>query len=285
MNQNQQQLALPSVKDMGIIVAGGIKKFAKRHKVISTSYILGILVLLLVGSGTKLTVDQTREYNRIMNSIDLQVEFDASNQYAKASHAYRATKGWFTCDSLCTRNKHRMKQAEAVLNEIRAEGYARTSDAKSVAGIFSEVGVGEVKDSFWSYFAAGKQYAKRQSMWDMMFMGIRKMSRDESTLEYMFKVLLQVLINFSIGLIGALAIFVFSLWSIVKSYQPNPLTALVFFLSASCAAFAFVSSYLFAIFGAAAGGVYGMAKVAESNARIGNGPQQRQNVRNRPHWE
>ena len=35
------------------------------------------------------------------------------------------------------------------------------------------------QDAFWSYFSAGKQFAKRQSMWDAMFMGIRSMGRDE----------------------------------------------------------------------------------------------------------
>ena len=53
-------------------------------------------------------------------------------------------------------------------DEIKAEGNARMSDAKSVAGLFSEVGVGEVTDSFWEYFAHGKRFAKRQSMWDAM---------------------------------------------------------------------------------------------------------------------
>ena len=42
------------------------------------------------------------------------------------------------------------------------------SDAKILAGLFSEVGVGEVTDSFWRYFASGKKFAKRQSMWDAM---------------------------------------------------------------------------------------------------------------------
>jgi len=61
-----------------------------------------------------------------------------------------------------------MDNAKAVLDEIKAEGYARMSDAKKVAGIFSEVGVGEVKDSFWDYFQSGKQFAKRQTMWDAL---------------------------------------------------------------------------------------------------------------------
>jgi len=115
-----------------------------------------------------------------------------------------------------------------------------------------------------------KAFAKRQSMWDAMFMGIRTVARgrDESMMEYMLKLLIQVLINFSMGLLMALVTFVIGLWSIVKSYQPNPLTALIFFVGAACAAFAFVATYLFLLYGAAAGTVYGVAKVAESQLRI-----------------
>lgn len=116
------------------------------------------------------------------------------------------------------------------------------------------------------------------------FMGMRSMSRDESWIEYAIKMLIQVLINFSMGLIFALFIFIFGLWGIVKSYQPNPITAVFFFLGCSCAAFAFVASYLFALFGAAAGGVYGFAKIVESNARIEQG-RRRQNVGYRPDYQ
>jgi len=222
-----------------------------------------------------------------MSTIDVNAEYDASTRYGHALQAYKASKGWFTCDSLCQRNKERMERAQYDLDQLRAEGYNRMSDAKAVAGIFSEVGVGEVKDSFWEYFHAGKRFAKRQSMWDAMFMGMRSMSRDESMVEYMLKMLIQVLINFSLGLIMCLFIFIFGLWSIVRSYQPNPLTAVAFFLSAACAAFAFVSTYLFLIYGAAAGGLYGAAKIIQANGGRIEGPggrRQYQNVRNRPHY-
>mmetsp|Transcript_28217 Transcript_28217/g.83148 ORF Transcript_28217/g.83148 Transcript_28217/m.83148 type:complete len:296 (-) Transcript_28217:15-902(-) len=260
--------------DLGTLALTGVKNFAKRHKVISGSYVFGLFVLLLAGSGTKLTLQQRGQYDHIMSTIDLNAEYDASNRYAHATHAYRATKGWFSCDSLCQRNKARMEDARIVLDDIRAEGYNRMSDAKRVAGLFSEVGVGEVKDSFWEYFQAGKRFAKRQSMWDAMFMGMRSMSRDESFVEYALKMLIQVLINFSMGLVVAFVVFVFGLWSIVKSYQPDPLTALMFFLSAACAGFAFVTTYLLLMYGAAAGGVYGMAKLAETNMRIEQGRRQ-----------
>jgi len=284
-----QQIALPDPADLGVLITRGATAFAQRNKVITGTYLFGILVLLMAGTGTKLTLERQSQYNNIMNTIDLEAEYDASNRYARAYQVYYHSKGWFTCDSLCQRNKARADQAKRTLDEIRKEGNARMSDAKAVAGLFSEVGVGEVKDSFWNYFNQGKQFAKRQSMWDAMFMGIRHMGRDESMVEYMMKVLMQVLLNFSIGLVMALGIFIIGLWRIVRDYQANPIVAVFFFICAASAAFTFVISYLLAIFGATAGGLYGMAKLAEGaqqRARIQLQQQQQQErMGQRPHYD
>jgi len=285
----RQVIVLPEPADVGKIIIRGASDFAKQHKVITGGYVLGILVIILIGGGSKLNYDQRREYNNIMNTIDVEAEYDASNDFFAANQNYRATKGWFSCDGLCQRNKRKMDDAKIRLDRIRKEGNVRMSDAKNVAGLFSEIGVGEVQDAFWSYFSAGKKFAKRQSMWDAMFMGIRSMGRDENMVEYGMKILMQVLLNFSIGLVMALVMFVVGLWSIVRSYQPNPIVAVAFFVSASCAAFSFVTTYLFAIYGAAAGGVYGVLKIAEGNLQIqqqGNrGGRQQPHMQNRPHYE
>jgi len=268
--------------DMTSLALSSLKSFTKRHKVISTSYLYGlttILLIALLGGGTKLTLDQQRNYNRIMSTIDLQAEYSAASSYNAAYANYYHSKGWISCDAHCQHYKKISQRKKADWDAIKAEGNARMSDAKSVAGLFSEVGVGEVTDSFWGYFASGKQFAKRQSMWDAMFMGFRSMGRDEGMAEYMLKMLMQVLINFSMGLIMALIIFIFGLWNIIQTYQSSPLTALFFFVTAACAAFAFVSTYLFALFGAAAGGVYGLAKMAETNGRIEGGAGGRRNIR------
>lgn len=284
-----QAIRLPDAGDFGTLAVHAVKTFAKKNKVITTSYVFGLFILIFAGAGTKLTWDQRQQYERIMNTVDLAAEMNAANRYYSSKYHYDQSKGWFSCDAMCTRAKERMQRDKLKLDEIRRLGQSRMSDAKATAGIFSEIGVSEVKDSFWEYFASGKQFAKRQSMWDAMFMGMRSMGRDESMLEYAFKVLMQVLINFSMGLVMALLFFVFGLWSIVKSYQPNPLTALMFFLSAVCASFAFVATYLFAIYGLAAGGVYGVAKVAEAQLRLeaGNNNRQRRNNNpyQRPHFQ
>ena len=187
--QNGSQLVLPEPGDIGQMILRGSSAFARRHKVVTGGYFLGLLVVVLVWSGAKLNYDQ-HEYNKIIRTINFEAEYDASDDFWRAQQAYRATKGWFSCDSLCQRNKKRMENAKYRLDEIRKEGNLRISDAKSVAGLFSEVGVGEVQDSFWSYFSSGKQFAKRQSMWDAMFAGIRAMRRDESMIEYGLNVLM-----------------------------------------------------------------------------------------------
>lgn len=282
---------LPEPADVGQLVVRSAKAFAQRHKFITGGYLLGLLVMLFVGSGTQLTLQQRQHYNRIMDTIDVQAEYDATDRYWRARNNYQATKGWFwSCDGLCQRNKRRMEDAEGDLTAIRAEGNARMSDAKAIAGLTSEVAVGEIKDSFWQYFTAGKQFAKRQSMWDMMFMAFRSVAsqraRDESSAEWIIRILMNVLINFSMGMVMTFVMFVLGLWSIVRSYQPNPIVAVVVFVGASCAAFSFVASYLGLLFGAAGGGLYGMAKIAESQARLQNGQgQQRQRMQYRPHYD
>lgn len=99
-----------------------------------------------------------------------------------------------------------MEQKYDLWQEVQREGRARMSDAKKVAGLTSEIGVGEVMDSFWDYFDGGKKFAKRQSYWDAFFVGMRSMGRDESFVEYALKMLMQVLVNFSLGLIMALIV-------------------------------------------------------------------------------
>ena len=272
---------------MGTLVVRGVTSFARRNRVLTGSYLFGIVVLLFMGAGTQLTLQQRREYNRIMNTIDLRAEYAASERYARAYQNYQATKGWFfSCDSLCQRNKQAMDQAKQELDAVREEGNAHVSDAKAVANLFSEVGVDEVKESFWNYFQSGKDFAKRQNMWDAMFMGIRHMSRDESTVEYLLRVSMQVLVNFSVGLLMALGFFAFGLWSIISNYRANPVVAVALFVCAALAAYSFVVMYLLAIYGATAGGLYEIAKLAQTSQNARNQQErQHQYMHNRPHYD
>jgi hypothetical protein len=294
--QNLQQLQrLPNVNEITTIIIQSVGTFARKHKLLTGWYLLGVIVLLYVSSynGRSLTNTEIQQYNTIMNSIDLQLEYDAVDKYWNAKNAYQQSKGWFgflSCDSTCQRMKRRYELAQQDLQYIRNEGNARMSDAKAIAGITSNIGLSEIKDSFWNYFQSGKRFAKRQSMWDIMFMGIRTMSRgrDESTMEFIIKVLLQVLLNFSLGLIMAVVFFIMGIWNIISSYRPHPIMAMLTFLAATAGATSFVITYLLAIYGAAAGSVYGLAKLTETTIAIQNQQQQQQqrlNNNNRIHYD
>lgn len=187
--QQRQIVRLPEPQEVGSLVVRNVTAFARRNKVVTGYYLLGIVFMFFIGNGARLTMQQQSTYNRIMQTIDVQAEYDATNDYWQARQHYHATKGWFSCDALCQRNKARMDRAEAALKAIRQEGAARTADAKRSVGILSEVGVGEVKDNFWQYLYQGRQFAKRQSAWDALFIGIRTMTRgrDESWIEYGLK--------------------------------------------------------------------------------------------------
>jgi hypothetical protein len=290
-HQNLQLARLPEVNEVGSIVLTGVRAFAKRYKYVTAWYLLGLIVLCILaitgGKGRSLTAQEQREYNYIMNTIDLQAEYDAVDAYWEASNRYHATKGWFTCDGLCQRHKKSMKIAEQKLNAIRAEGNARMSDAKAVAGLFSDVAFTEMTESFWQYLNAGKRFAKRQTSWDVMWMMMRGITRgrDESWMEYAFKILLHILINFSMGLMSALVFFVFGLWNILRSYQPNPIVAIIVFIGAASAATSFVLTYILGMWGAAATGIYGVAKLAENSVRAQIAEDQRRQRLQRPHHE
>lgn len=266
-DQEQQIAILPEVSDVVGFVARGAGQFARRHKIVTGSYLLGIAVLLFFSTGIPLTLQQRKQYERLLGEVDMEAEWNVNQDFLLARSNYYRSKGFFTCDKRCQYFKGLLSEAEQQLKEVQAEGEARRSDAKKTVGIFSEVAVEEAKMSFWDYFYSGKQFAKRQSMWDAMFMGIRSMRRDESWMEYFINVLIQVLANISVGLVLALVMFVFGLISIVRSFQPNPIYAVIFFVGASCAAFALVASYLLAVYGAAFGSVYGLAKLAETSTR------------------
>jgi hypothetical protein len=51
---------------------------------LSPGFVAGWLVLLLVGGSTALTVQQFKQYDQIMNTIDLQAEYDAARRLLEA---------------------------------------------------------------------------------------------------------------------------------------------------------------------------------------------------------
>lgn len=67
--------------------------------------------------------------------------------------------------------------------------------------------------------AGGKQFAKRATMYDAMFMGVGSLTsrRDEGLLALVVKMVFRVLVNLTVGLFMAVLEFVFSVWRVSVS--------------------------------------------------------------------
>lgn len=142
---------------------------------------------------------------------------------------------------------------------------------KSKLGVFSTYGVEETRQVFNEKFVRGKKFAQRQTWYDALFLGIGAMGRDEGLVEYLFRLLLNMIFNFTFGMISTVVTFIYGLFGIIRSYGTPLIVAVPFFLLGSVAAISFAMSWLVGLYVAAAGTVYVSAKMIDPNMRIEGG--------------
>lgn len=242
---------------------------ARDHPKITGTWAVG-LVLVALATGFTVTQEAAARYERGMQHADLSEPIGkAASKLARLQQQQYAASGFFSCDERCQRYKAAGEEARSELEALRRQEAAGMSEVKKGVGVLSEYAVAETRDTFWNAFAGGKSFAKRQSMWDLIFTGLNATRRrDENMAGVVLKWLIQLLFNFTLGLVGALVVFWWKLWSIVQTYQPDPATGLLFACCAALAATSMVATYLFAMYFCAASGVAAVAAAASAQARI-----------------
>merc|ERR1719247_3155761 len=140
------------------------------------------------------------------------------------------------------------------------------TDARREVGIWSTFGVRDVRNSFWAAWKAGKDWAARYTMMDAMFMMIG--GKEETAVSMIMKLVMQYIINLTMGLIGAFFFFIYSVYSLVVSYGEPALSGIAFFLLVLVAGMATVGTYLVAIYGTVAGGGLYLVKQAAKHAAL-----------------
>lgn len=248
----------------------------KRNPLKVGAYVVGLLICLAF-SGFAITDTQRANYYHHLDSINHAPLYDVEERLVSASINYRNTKGWFwSCDARCQEYKAQMDTYQAQYNVLKYDEEQKMSSAKASLGLFSEHGVEETRGLFWERFTQGKGFAARQSKWDALFIGISGMGRNESIFEYAFRVIINMLFNFTIGVFGAVVAFIWGLGGIVRTYQANILSGATFFLLASLAAVSFALTWIIGLYVATAGTVYVGAKLIASNMRIQDNPNSAQ---------
>lgn len=246
-------------------------------------YALGLYIAFAAPPLTHLSDQKEAEYHAKMASAVYSPSMLAARDALIAAeselHAVHVF-GWRwrpPYDGLVPRAQQRLARARADYDAESRERDALVGEAKSAVGIFSRFGVEEARAAFWADYEWGKAFAKRMTWWDVVFASTR--GRDEELYVTLLRALGQLLMNFTVGLLAAWVSFVFTLLQLIWAYKASYAAGLFFFAVAMTGASAVVGSFIVGMYATAVGGVYLVARQANT-ARLQGGQARR--VRARP---
>ena len=272
------QLKPEDLPPVHVAVYRGGAKFVRSYPIASALYVLGI-GLMCFASGLMPSEEASDEYSRLLQEADFEnrVVEQAEIKVARQNAIYQNARGFlgFSCDVKCNREYQTLQHLQGELKTAKAAQFKALSEAKGKVGVFSAYAVQEARDLFWGSMGQGKAFAKRASMWDLLFMGLGSMGRDEGMVSFLFRLALNVLMNFTMGLIGATIAFIWYLWDVIKSYQPDPVTAVVAFSLFTIAAISMVATYLMTLYGAVGASAYMIIRQAALAIDNGQGGERR----------
>jgi len=283
--------------DFGGLAVSTAKSVVKNRPVSVSLWALGLL-LAAFANGFAVSKDTQERYEitlRAAEKVDRKELNEAMIEMSHAERRYYNSKGWFSCDRTCERNRDSYNMATSRMQQVKGKRDQIMSEARSEVGIWSTFGVAEVRAAFWSAWQSGKDWAARVTMYDAIFMAVG--GRDETLVTVILKLVGQYIVNLTMGLIGMLFFFVYNVYTLIVSYGESALSGLAFFLLVAIAGLATVGTYLVAIYGTVAGGgIYLLNQAAKQAAveggRPGGRPRQVQyggpggpGYRARPHYE
>ena len=249
--------------------------FIQKHYVLSSMYLIGILAAVFA-NGYSVDSNSAGLYAEKMNYATSRTspEIDyLSQQLYKAEDLYYRHKGWFSCDAQCTNYYEKVTMLKDKLAVAKATRDSLLLEARQTVGPWSVYGIDSLRSAFWESWEHGKETARRMTMFDAMFIGLGSLTgsgsdRDNSLLATLFQILIQFVMNLTVGLFTSLMVFLFQAWSIIQLYGPSFISGVALFLLVFCAATATVFTAIGGIFGGLAGGIYLSVISAEKRARL-----------------
>jgi len=261
-------------------------------------WLFGLWCMLYAAAPSPTTSEQRARFNDLrMQADNIDGMDDAADACFGAQQDVYHARGWFWWIST-TPEVAELQRVEVhecgKLQALEAQQAELKRDAFAVVGLWSEFGVEEARTIFWDCLEKGKGFAKRSTFYDMLFGVV--MGRDENIGSFLMRVVLNFVINMTMGLIGALMAFVYYLWGMVVLYKASFFGGLAFFAVALFAGISMALVYIFIVYGTVAAAGYTLVYAAV-NQRIEGGqqyrqaPQQRlrypqqQQQQQRPHYE
>jgi len=282
----QYDIELPSEREIGSLVVHQVVSFVKKRPVVTSFYFIGIIAAVFA-TGFSVTAEALHTYQNGMSHADHVTSTDLSRawtEHRRAEHDYYNVKPWFwqSCNQQCQTAYTRLSIAEGRIAEVTARRDELMTAARQSVGIWSTLGVSDVRKSFWASWERGKEQAKRWTMMDA-FLAVLPGNREEKLVTTILKLVFQYLVNLTVALLAACIYFMYSVYVLITAYGESLVSGLLFFFIVFCAGASFFASYIGAIFGVTAGGMYYVKKQADRQ-RIAGGAQRRP-VGGRQHYD
>jgi len=290
MAEQRRNDSLQKIDDIDILgIATKTATAVVKNRPISVS--LWVVGLLVAAFANGFAVDEVREeaYTIALghaDEVDRKELSKALRHLQQAEERHYNLKGWFwQCDARCQQAADKVEMARAEAIRVQAKRDSLMTEARREVGIWSVFGVRDVRASFWAAWKSGKEFAARWTMMDAMFMMLPG-GREESMIQVILKIVMQYIINLTMGLIGAFFYFIYNVYVLITSYGEPALSGIAFFLLVLVAGVATVGSYLIAIYGTVAGGGLYLVKQAAKQAAVEGGPdgRPRQRVQYHPQY-
>lgn len=268
--------------DIGALVISTVTSTVKRRPITFSLWVLGLL-LAAFATGFKVDDVQAESYHiqlQQAQEVDAKELNKAERNLGRAEEEHYKKKGWFwSCDRACQEAQDKVQMAKGAVKRVQQKRDMLLTEARKEVGIWSTFGVTDVRASFWSAWKSGKDMAKRWTMMDAMFMAFSS-SREENIMGVILKLVMQYIINLTLGLCGAFVYFIYSVYYLIQSYGEPTLSGIAFFLLVLVTGMATLGSYLAAIYGTVVGGGVYLVKQAAKHAALneGEGGRRRQQV-------
>ena len=271
-----EELNLRSDKVLSTVVTG-LKQLIKRNPYVSGFYVLGILLALFAG-GFQVDQSSAALFEHNLSSINAQTNRELTftlDKLLKAERLYNEHKGWFSCDPECMKYYEQVGDLKKRLAELKENRNTLAKQAKMTVGVWSNYGISEIRNAFWDAWEQGKEAARRMTMFDSIFIALGSMgsynNRDDPFLVTVLQILVQYIMNLTVGLFTSLVIFLIETWYIITSYGPSILSAVALFFLVVCSSVATVATAVGGLFGGLFGSVYFLMRNAEKRARLQQG--------------
>mmetsp|Transcript_12303 Transcript_12303/g.34218 ORF Transcript_12303/g.34218 Transcript_12303/m.34218 type:complete len:224 (-) Transcript_12303:342-1013(-) len=177
--------------------------------------------------------------------------------------------------------KDRMAPIETEYKQLEKRRDTLESEARGELGLWSEAGIQEARDVFWSTYKRGRRSAQAGIVWDLVWELFRSDNYEDSV-NFLFRIIWIVVSNFVMFLITSSIVFLFKVVWVIRSFKPSLISGIFFYLVATLAALSTVGAMISLLVGAGVGS----AAIVAKNARYLPQSNRRRYVRHqRTHQE